>query len=130
MLADGRADFVSMGRKLLADPDLPRKLAEGRRDDVRPCIYQYRCIGNIFVLDGVACVSNAATAHGDEDAPPRAAVARSVLVVGGGPAGLESARLLAAGGHRVTLVERGSSWAAVCSSRDAATRCSSRCAAG
>ncbi len=107
VLAEGSADFVSMGRKLLADPDLPRKLAEGSTDDVRPCIYQYRCIGNIFLLDGVACVSNAATARGDEEAPPPARRPRHVLVAGGGPAGLEVSRLLAAGGHRVTLVEAG-----------------------
>lgn len=106
VLAEGRADFVAMGRKLLADPDLPNKLRDGRRDDVRPCIYQYRCIGNIFLNDGVACVSNAATAHGDEEAPPIAAAPRTVVVVGGGPAGMETARLLAAGGHQVTLVER------------------------
>ena len=40
VLADGKADFIAMGRKLLADPDLPNKLAAGRRDDIRPCIYQ------------------------------------------------------------------------------------------
>ena len=107
VLAEGAADFISMGRKLLADPDLPNKLAAGQVDDVRPCIYQYRCIGNIFLLDGVECVSNAATAHGDEDAPPLAANPRHVLIAGGGPAGLESARLLAASGHRVTLIESG-----------------------
>ena len=107
VLAAGSADFVSMGRKLLADPDLPNKLAEGRPADVRPCIYQYRCIGNIFLVDGVECVSNSATAHGDEDTPPPAVRPRHVLVAGGGPAGLETARLLAAAGHRVTLCEAG-----------------------
>ncbi len=107
VLAAGTADFISMGRKLLADPDLPRKLAEGRPKAVRPCIYQYRCIGNIFVLDGIECVSNASTAHGDEDRPPLAARPRHVLVAGGGPAGMEIARLLAGGGHRVSLCEAG-----------------------
>ncbi len=107
VLVEGKADFISMGRKLLADPDLPNKLATGHTSDVRPCIYQYRCIGNIFLLDGVECVSNAATAHGDEDAPPVAANPRHVVIAGGGPAGLETARLLAASGHRVTLIESG-----------------------
>jgi 2,4-dienoyl-CoA reductase (NADPH2) len=93
-----------MGRKLLADPDLPAKLAMGRADRVRPCIYQYRCIGNIFLNEPVACVANPATAHGDRPLPP-AARPRHVLVVGGGPAGLETARLLDGRGHTVVLAE-------------------------
>jgi 2,4-dienoyl-CoA reductase-like NADH-dependent reductase (Old Yellow Enzyme family)/thioredoxin reductase len=103
VLADGVADFVVMGRKLLADPDLPNKLAEGRSDDVRPCIYQYRCIGNIFVRDTVHCVSNAQTGREHDLAVGRAARPRRVLVVGGGAAGLETARVLAGSGHQVTI---------------------------
>ena len=64
-LADGRADFVAMGRKLLADPDLPNKLAPGDAARIRPCLYQYRCIGNIFVNESLACVANAATGRED-----------------------------------------------------------------
>lgn len=105
VLASGDADFVAMGRQLLADPDLPRKLASGQRDDIRPCIYQYRCINNIFVNESVRCAVNAATAEGDEDAPPPAANPRHVLVVGAGPAGMETTRLLVASGHRVTLAD-------------------------
>jgi 2,4-dienoyl-CoA reductase (NADPH2) len=105
VLASGDADFVAMGRQLLADPDLPRKLERGERDDIRPCIYQYRCINNIFVNESVRCAVNAATAEGDEEAPPPAANPRHVLVVGAGPAGMETARLLAASGHRVTLAD-------------------------
>jgi 2,4-dienoyl-CoA reductase-like NADH-dependent reductase (Old Yellow Enzyme family) len=106
LIASGGADFVAMGRKLLADADLPRKLGEGRADDVRPCIYQYRCIGNIFLGEPLGCVTAAATGHGDEAATPPARSPQHVLVAGGGPAGLEVARLLAESGHRVTLVER------------------------
>jgi 2,4-dienoyl-CoA reductase-like NADH-dependent reductase (Old Yellow Enzyme family) len=104
-LERGDADFVAMGRALLADPDLVRKLAEGRIDDVRPCIYQYRCIGNIFLGESVACVANPATAHGDAESLPPSAAPRRVLVVGAGPAGLEAARLLAQRGHRVVLAD-------------------------
>lgn len=106
-LAAGDADFVAMGRKLLAEPDLPNLLAAGRVDDARPCIYQYRCIGNIFLNEPVACVANPATADGDEPSLPATDAPKRVLVVGGGPAGLEVARLAARRGHRVVLAEAG-----------------------
>ncbi len=107
VLARGDADFVAMGRKLLADPDLPNKLRAGRIDDVRPCLYQYRCIGNIFVRGAVACVANPETAREVELGAPAASAAapKRVLVAGGGPAGLECARRLAAAGHSVALSE-------------------------
>ncbi len=105
VLADGKADFVAFGRKLLADPDLPAKLADGRVDDVRPCIYQYRCIGNIALRRPARCVVNPRTGREHDLRLGRATTARKVLVVGGGPAGLEAARLLAERGHEVVLRE-------------------------
>jgi hypothetical protein len=105
VLAAGDADFIAMGRKLLADPDLPRKLTTGSEDDIRPCIYQYRCIGNIFVNQPLTCVSNARTGREHELGEGRAATPRRVLVVGGGPAGMEATHVLAADGHEVTLLE-------------------------
>jgi 2,4-dienoyl-CoA reductase-like NADH-dependent reductase (Old Yellow Enzyme family) len=105
VIADGKADFVAMGRKLLADPDLPNKLAEGRVDDIRPCIYQYRCIGNIYVSEPLRCVANATTGREHDVALEPTTSPRHVLVAGGGAAGLEVARLLAARGHRVSLWE-------------------------
>jgi 2,4-dienoyl-CoA reductase-like NADH-dependent reductase (Old Yellow Enzyme family)/thioredoxin reductase len=104
VIAEGSADFVAMGRKLLADPELPDKLREGRVDDVRPCIYQYRCIGNIFLGESVACVANPDTGRGDRVIAATDA-ARRVLVIGGGPAGMEAARRYAAAGHEVVIWE-------------------------
>jgi hypothetical protein len=96
-----------MGRKLLADPDLPRRLAEGAPQDIRPCIYQYRCIGAIFINEPLTCVSNARTGREHELGEGRARHPRRVLVAGGGAAGLEAAHVLAADGHDVTLWEAG-----------------------
>ena len=107
VLAAGRADFVAMGRKLLADPDLPNKLATGRVAQVRPCLYQYRCIGNIFVNESLACVANAATGREDVAGLPPTTTPRRVLVIGGGAAGLEVARVLAGAQHVVEVWEAG-----------------------
>ena len=104
-IAAGRLDFVAMGRKLLADPELPRKEAEGHAADVRPCIYQYRCIGNIFLNRPMTCVVNPDTTREGELHIGPARTSRRVLVVGGGPAGMEAAHRLADRGHQVTLVE-------------------------
>ena len=103
-LADGVADVIAMGRPLIADPDLPAKLAAGRRDRVRPCAYQYRCIGAIFLNQPVTCSVNPDAGHEAEASAPLAAP-RRVVVAGGGPAGLECARRLAERGHRVELWE-------------------------
>jgi 2,4-dienoyl-CoA reductase (NADPH2) len=107
VVAGGQADFVAFGRKLIADPELPNKLAEGRTDDVRPCIYFYRCIGNIALRVQTSCVSNAFAGYEHDRAIGPVASARRVLVVGGGPAGMEVARLLDSRGHQVTLREAG-----------------------
>ncbi len=104
-IGEGVFDFVAMGRKLLADPDLPNKLAEGRREDIRPCMYHYRCIGQIFIREGVRCAINPATGREAEFRLEPAAVPKRVLVVGGGPAGMEAARIAALRGHSVVLFE-------------------------
>lgn len=106
LVAEGRADFVAMARPLLADPALPRKLAAGRPESVRPCIYCYRCVGQIFLNESVACAVNPATGREAEHDVAPAKRSRRVLVVGGGPAGMEAARIAALRGHRVTLCER------------------------
>jgi len=105
-IAEGQCDFVAMARQLLADPELPNKLASGRRREIRPCVHCYRCVGQIFVNEPVKCAVNPACAREDEFALEPAKRSRHVLVVGGGPAGMEAARVAALRGHRVTLVER------------------------
>lgn len=108
LIAEGKCDFVAMARKLLADPELPAKLADGRPELIRPCIYCYTCISQIFFGNGVRCAVNAQT--GFEHAAPivPSPVRRRVLIVGGGPAGMEAARLAALRGHDVHLHEAGS----------------------
>lgn len=106
-LAEGTADLVAFGRKLLAGPDLPAAILAGRPTDARPCAYQYRCIGNIFLHRPLACAVSPDTTREVELRLGRATVPEHVLVVGGGPVGLEVAHRLATAGHRVTLWEAG-----------------------
>jgi 2,4-dienoyl-CoA reductase (NADPH2) len=105
-LRQGQADFIAMARPLLADPELPNKLAAGRPEDIRPCIYCYTCVGQIFVNQSLRCAVNPATAREAEFEIEKSETPKQVLVVGGGPAGMEAARVAALRGHRVTLCER------------------------
>ncbi|MGH9117864.1 MAG: mycofactocin system FadH/OYE family oxidoreductase 1, partial [Acidimicrobiales bacterium] len=105
----GVGDLVEMTRAQIADPDLVAKLAAGRPETIRPCIL---CNQTCQVRDArnpiVTCVGNPSSGHETEDPPldGRAVAPREVVVVGGGPAGLECARVAAGQGHRVRLVER------------------------
>jgi 2,4-dienoyl-CoA reductase (NADPH2) len=105
VLAEGRADFVAMGRPLLADPDLPARLAAGTPERVRPCISCENCIDAMEARFAVDCAVNPRTGRERELAVVPVAVPRHVVVVGGGPAGLEAARVSAERGDRVTLLE-------------------------
>ena len=61
VLAGGDADFIAMGRKLLADPELPNKLVRGEPESVRPCIYCYICVSQIFINQPMCCAVNHST---------------------------------------------------------------------
>ncbi len=103
---EGAVDFVGMARPLIADPELPKKLQEGRREDITPCILCNTCFEKIFAHEPVRCTINAAAAQEAACALHPAPRAKRVMVVGGGPAGLEAARVAALRGHKVTLYEQ------------------------
>ena len=101
----GHFDFLGLGRKILADPDLPNKIMAGTPEQVRPCVYCYCCVSQIYVVKPVKCAVNPETAH----ERPRELIAtdapRRIAVVGAGPAGMEVARRLALRGFSVELFE-------------------------
>ena len=105
-LNKGEIDFVAMGRKLLAEPELANKLQANAAQDVRPCIYCYACVSEIFINKGIKCAVNAQTGHETTKTITFAEKPKHVLIVGGGPSGMEAARVAALRGHRVTLAER------------------------
>lgn len=106
VVAEGRADMVYMARALVADPQLPIKAQTGRLDDIRPCMNCCRCMA---ASDNppVHCTVNAQMGREwkyPEERPAR--TNKRVLVVGGGPGGMEAARIATLRGHRVTLCEQ------------------------
>jgi 2,4-dienoyl-CoA reductase-like NADH-dependent reductase (Old Yellow Enzyme family)/thioredoxin reductase len=108
LLADGVCDMVGMTRALIADPELPAKARAGRVASIRPCVGANVCIDRLYGGGDVICVHNPATGRERALGPiARSATRRRVLVVGAGPAGLESARVAALRGHEVVLVEAG-----------------------
>jgi 2,4-dienoyl-CoA reductase (NADPH2) len=107
LIAGGAADLVSMARPLLADPDLPRKAAEGRDDEINTCIAcNQGCLDRVFENQRATCLVNPRAAYETELRVERTSRRRRVAVVGSGPAGLACATTLAERGHDVTLFEQ------------------------
>lgn len=105
----GKADFVAMGRRLLADPELPNKAASGRLDDINPCIGCMECLQRGVITGGyLSCTVNPTMGKEQEYRIEKAKSQQRVIVIGGGPAGLETARVAALRGHRVSLIEKSS----------------------
>lgn len=109
-VASGKLDLVGMTRAHMADPHIARKVAEGREHEIRPCVGMGYCIDRIYFGGEALCIHNAAT--GRESFMPhvisdRTVEPKHVVIIGAGPAGLEAARVAAARGHKVTVLEAG-----------------------
>ena len=105
-LRTGKADFIGMCRGLFADPDLPRKLSSGKPEDIAPCTSCMECFRFFDPNKIMQCRINADVGCEEEYGAGRAEVRRRVVVIGGGPAGMEAARVAALRGHNVTLLEK------------------------
>lgn len=108
IIASGQADIVEIGRALLADPYLPVKALEGRADDITPCLRCYECFAETMISETVKCAVNPCMGQQLQNKTMRPAPEKKkrVLIVGGGPAGMEAAVTAAKRGHDVTLAEK------------------------
>lgn len=106
VLKEGHADLVAAGRPFLCDPSWPAKAAQGEEDRIRPCVACNHCLGRIFQQKELRCFQNAALGKEKESQIMRADKAKKVVILGGGPGGLEAARVAGRKGHRVILLEK------------------------
>jgi 2-enoate reductase len=107
-IEEGKADMVAIGRGLLADPYWPNKVKEGNIKNIRPCLACHQgCLGRMIALEGpLSCAVNPACGNERDGAIQPASVIKKVMVIGGGVAGMEAARVAAIRGHHVTLYEK------------------------
>jgi 2,4-dienoyl-CoA reductase (NADPH2) len=106
ILREGKADFIGLHRRLLADPELPNKVAQGKLEDIAPCTACYYCWHERINARYIKCRINTALGKEKEYEIQPTAVKKKVLIIGGGPAGMEAARVAALRGHDVTLCEK------------------------
>ncbi|HDN85491.1 MAG TPA: NADH oxidase [Candidatus Aerophobetes bacterium] len=108
IIASGKADFVALGRPLWADPYWPQKAMEGRPEDIRPCIRcNEGCLERTFFkFKAVTCAVNPTVGREGELEITPAKKLKKIAVIGGGPAGMEAARVCALRGHNVTIYEK------------------------
>lgn len=106
-IRDGKADLAAFGRALIADPRLPLKLAEGREEDIRPCIRGNEgCISRFYTGCEIRCEVNPACGREASYILKKTNDPKKILIAGGGAAGMEAARIAALMGHDVTLAEK------------------------
>lgn len=105
IVRDGKADLVSMGRALIADPYLPRKAEAGRFEEIIPCLSCNRCVQTLR-KDSVRCTVNPETGNEAQFRFSKSDRPKTIWVVGGGPGGLKAAEIATLRGHEVTLFER------------------------
>ena len=108
ILSEGKADMIGIARALIADPEFVNKVAAGRADDIRACVgCNQACVGHRLAHFPVSCIQNPLSGREHRiESVASAAATRSVLVIGGGPAGMKAAVVAAQRGHRVRLVEK------------------------
>ena len=106
IIASGKADMVGIGRGLIAAPEWPREVERGQTDDLRMCIMCNHCASSLMSSQPLRCAINPAVGEAEPVTIVPAVSPRRVLVIGGGPAGMEAAHIAARRGHDVTLVER------------------------